>query len=109
MKKILIAVATAASVLAGSGTNAAVDAAKAKQLAQKYNCLACHAEDKKLVGPAYKEVAKKYKGVAGAEATLAGKVKAGGSGVWGAIPMPPNNVPDADIKTLVEWVLAMPQ
>jgi cytochrome c len=109
MKKILIVVATAAGVLIGGGANAQVDAAKAKQLAQKYNCLACHAEDKKLVGPAYKEVAKKYKGDAGAETKLIGKVKAGGSGVWGAIPMPPNNVPDADIKTLVDWVLAMPQ
>ncbi len=107
MKKMLIAVATAAGVLLGGTANAAVDAAKAKQLAQKYNCLACHAEDKKLVGPAYKEVAKKYKGDAGAEAKLIGKVKAGGSGVWGAIPMPPNNVPDADIKTLVEWILSL--
>ena len=107
MKKMLIAVATAAGVLLGGTANAAPDAAKAKQLAQKYNCLACHAEDKKLVGPAYKEVAKKYKGDAGAEAKLIGKVKAGGSGVWGAIPMPPNNVPDADIKTLVEWILSL--
>jgi cytochrome c len=107
MKKMLIAVATAAGVLLGGTANAAVDAAKAKQLAQKYNCLACHAEDKKLVGPAYKEVAKKYKGDAGAEAKLEGKVKAGGSGVWGAIPMPPNNVPDADIKVLVEWILSL--
>jgi len=107
MKKMLIAVATAAGVLLGSTAHAAVDAAKAKQLAQKYNCLACHAEDKKLVGPAYKDVAKKYKGDAGAEARLIAKVKAGGSGVWGAIPMPPNNVPDADVKTLVEWVLSL--
>ena len=107
MKKILIALATAAGVLLGSTAHAAVDAAKAKQLAQKYNCLACHAEDKKLVGPAYKEVAKKYKGDAGAEAKLIAKVKAGGSGVWGAIPMPPNNVPDADVTTLVQWVLSL--
>jgi cytochrome c len=107
MKKMMIAVATAVGVLLGGTANAAVDAAKAKQLAQKYNCLACHAEDKKLVGPAYKDVAKKYKGDGGAEAKLSAKVKAGGSGVWGAIPMPPNNVPDADIKTLVEWVLSL--
>jgi cytochrome c len=107
MKNIMIAVAAAVGVLLGGTAHAAVDAAKAKQLAQKYNCLACHAEDKKLVGPPYKEVAKKYKGDSGAEAKLMGKVKAGGSGVWGAIPMPPNNVPDADIKTLVEWVLSL--
>ena len=89
MKKILIAAIAMAGVLILGSANAAVDAAKAKQLAQKYNCLACHAVDKKLVGPAYEEVAKKYKGDKGAEAKLAGKVKSGGSGVWGAIPMPP--------------------
>jgi cytochrome c len=107
MKKILVASAAVAGLLLGGQAGAAVDAAKAKQLAQKYNCLACHAEDKKLVGPAYKDVAKKYKGDAGAAAKLATKVKAGGGGVWGTIPMPPNNVPDADIKTLVDWVLSL--
>jgi cytochrome c len=107
MKKSLIAVAAAAAMIFGASANAAVDAAKAKQLAQKYNCLACHAVDKKLVGPAYQDVAKKYKGDKGAEDKLIGKVKAGGSGVWGAIPMPPNNVPDADVKTLVEWILSL--
>jgi len=106
MKKILIATVTGC-ILIASGAHAAVDAAKAKQLAQKYNCLACHAVDKKLVGPAYDEVAKKYKGDSGAEAKLAAKVKSGGSGVWGQIPMPPNNVPDADIKTIVEWILSL--
>lgn len=107
MKKVLIAAATAMGLLLGSGANAAVDAAKAKELAKKFNCLACHTEDKKLVGPAYIDVAKKYKGDGGAEAKLIAKVKAGGSGVWGAIPMPPNNVPDADIKTIVDWVLSL--
>jgi cytochrome c len=106
MKKILIAIAALAGIFAGGAAHA-VDAAKAKQLAQKYNCLACHAEDKKLVGPAYKEIAKKYKGDAGAEAKLIAKVKSGGGGVWGSIPMPPNNVPDGDIKTIVEWVMSL--
>ncbi len=106
MKKILIAIAALAGIFAGSAVHA-VDAAKAKQLAQKYNCLACHAEDKKLVGPSYKDVAKKYKGAAGAEATLAGKIKNGGGGVWGSIPMPPNNVPDPDIKVMTEWILSL--
>ena len=82
-------------------------AADASQLATKYNCQACHAVDKKVVGPGYKEVAAKYAGDAGAAAKLEQKVKSGGSGVWGAIPMPPNNVPDADLKTLVEWILAL--
>jgi cytochrome c len=107
MNKKLIAVAAAAGMLFGASANAAVDAAKAKQLAQKYNCLACHAVDKKLVGPPYQEVSKKYKGDKSAEEKLIGKVKSGGSGVWGAIPMPPNNVPDGDVKTLVEWILSL--
>jgi len=77
-------------------------------MAKKYNCSACHQLDKKTVGPAYKAVAKKYKGQAGAAATLAAKVKKGGSGVWGPVPMPPNAaVPEGDIKKLVAWILAM--
>ena len=75
-------------------------------LAKKYNCTACHAVDKKMIGPAYKDVASKYKGQADAPGKLAEKVKKGGSGVWGAVPMPPNAaVPDDDIKKLVDWVL----
>jgi cytochrome c len=106
MKMIGIAYASLGIVFATTGY-AAVDDAKAKQLAAKYNCVACHAVDKKVVGPAYSEVAKKYAGDASALGKLEHKVKAGGSGVWGAIPMPPNNVPDADIKTMVEWVLSL--
>lgn len=79
-----------------------------EELAKKYNCLACHQMDKKLVGPAYQDVAAKYKGQADAPAKLAAKVKAGGTGVWGQIPMPPNpTVPDADITALVTWILGM--
>ena len=76
-------------------------------LAQKSGCLACHAVDQKILGPAYKDVAKKYKGQADAEVKLVAKVKKGGSGVWGAIPMPPMSpqIKDEDIKTLVKWVL----
>jgi cytochrome c len=85
-------------------TAATTDAA-ATQLMTKYNCQACHTVDKKLVGPSYKEVAAKYAGDSAAPAKLEQKVKNGGSGVWGSIPMPPNNVPDADVKTLVEWIL----
>jgi cytochrome c len=77
------------------------------ELATKSACTACHQVDKKLVGPAYQEVAAKYKGNAKAEALLIDKVKKGGVGVWGQVPMPPNvNVKDDDIKTLVKWVLA---
>ncbi len=81
--------------------------AQRSQLAQKNNCLACHAIDKKLVGPSYKDIAAKYKSDKTAEAKLAEKIKKGGTGVWGQIPMPPNaNVADADIKALVKWILA---
>jgi len=79
-----------------------------EELAKKYNCLACHQTDKKLVGPSYQDVAAKYKGQADAADKLAAKVKAGGVGVWGQVPMPPNpTVPDADLKALVTWVLGM--
>ena len=78
------------------------------ELAKKSACTACHAIDKKLVGPAYKDVAAKYRGDADAEAMLIDKVKKGGTGVWGQIPMPPNSaVKDEDIKTLVKWVLSL--
>ena len=86
---------------------AATSDAAATQLLTKYNCQACHTVDKKLVGPAYKEVAAKYAGDASAPAKLQQKIKTGGTGAWGSIPMPPNNVPDADLKTLVEWILAL--
>ena len=76
-------------------------------LARKHNCTACHAIDKKLVGPAYKDVAAKYKGQ-NVAAKLEEKVKKGGQGVWGPVPMPPNAaVPDADVKTLVAWILKL--
>lgn len=96
------------TALAWLGVSAVAGAAPvdATPLLTKYNCQACHAVDKKLVGPSYKEVAAKYAGDAGAAAKLEQKIKSGGSGVWGQIPMPPNNVPDADLKTIVEWILA---
>lgn len=98
--KVMTAFAAAASVLAGA------PALADEALAKKHNCLACHQVDKKVVGPSYKEIAKMYKGKPGAAATLADKVKKGGSGVWGPVPMPPNpTVPDADVKKLVDWIL----
>ena len=77
-------------------------------LAQKKNCMACHATDKKLVGPAYKEVAAKYAGQKDAVAKLTDKVMKGGTGVWGQVPMPANpQVTAAEAKTLVTWVLTV--
>jgi cytochrome c len=99
-----------ASVVLAAGLLAAgaAQAQDADALIKKYGCNACHANDKKVVGPAYVDVAGKYKGDAGAAAKLAAKVKAGGSGVWGQIPMPPNpSVTDADMKTMIAYVLAL--
>jgi cytochrome c len=78
------------------------------ELAQKKNCLACHATDKKIVGPSYKEVAAKYAGQKDAVAKLAEKIQKGGSGVWGPVPMPPNAQVNADeAKQLATWVLTV--
>jgi len=97
---------TAVAVLAVA-LPAASPARANEELAKKHACFACHAVDKKLVGPAYKDVAAKYRGVKGAEAKLFEKVKKGGTGVWGQVPMPPNAaVPDADLHTLVKWILS---
>ena len=95
-------------LLAASLAVAAAPAFANEELAKKNACTACHAIDKKLVGPAYKEVAKKYAGDKNAEAMLLDKVKKGGVGVWGQVPMPPNaNVKDEDAKTLVKWILSL--
>ena len=92
-------VATSALLLAGT-------AQANEALAKKSGCMNCHAIDKKMVGPGFKDVAAKYKSDKGAEAALSEKVKKGSSGVWGMIPMPANAaVSDGDIKTLVKWVL----
>ena len=92
----------------GIAALAALPAHAQEDLAKKHNCLACHAVDKKVVGPAYKDVAAKYRNDKTAEARLVDKVKKGGSGVWGQIPMPPNSaVSDADVKTLVHWILSL--
>lgn len=88
--------APAAPAAAG---NAAVIA-----MAAKYTCTACHGMDTKLVGPSFAEIAKKYAGQADAEAYLLGKIKAGGQGVWGAIPMPAQNLPEADAQALARWL-----
>lgn len=105
MKATWLGMAAAAAVLVSGYANAADEAAMLA-LAQKSACMSCHGMDKKIVGPGYKEVAAKYKGDKGAEAKLAAKVKAGGKGVWGEVPMPPNAaVKDEDVKALVHWIL----
>ncbi|UGQ49278.1 c-type cytochrome [Massilia endophytica] len=101
MKRSLMVVAVLASAFASQAAMANPDLAKAK------NCMACHAVANKLVGPAYKDVAAKYAGQKDAEAKLVAKVMKGGSGVWGAVPMPANpQVSEAEAHTLVKWILA---
>ncbi len=95
------------AVLAGSAIFAAGPALANMELAQKKNCMACHAVDKKLVGPAYKEVAAKYAGQKDMAAKLAEKIQKGGTGVWGQVPMPANpQVSAEEAKTLATWVLS---
>jgi cytochrome c len=85
---------------------AAAPAWASMDLAKKNACMACHAVDKKLVGPSYADVAKKYAGQADAEAKLAASIKAGGSGKWGPVPMPAQpKLSDADLKALASWIL----
>ena len=103
MKRTLYTVALSAAAIL-----CAVPAFASQELATKKNCMACHSIDKKLVGPALKEVAAKYKSDKAAAAKLAAKVMKGGSGAWGAIPMPANpQVSEAEAKTLVAWVLSV--
>ena len=97
------AIYVATMIAVGLGVSGQVLADEA--LAKAKNCMSCHAVDKKLVGPSYKDVAAKYKGDAGAAEALAAKVKAGGKGVWGQIPMPANNVTPEEAKKLATWVL----
>ena len=102
MKSLILS--TAALALA-----AALPAQASDELAKKHLCTTCHVvKGTKTIGPTYADVAKKYAGQKDAEAKLADKVKKGGQGVWGQVPMPPNGaVPDADVKALVKWMLSV--
>lgn len=96
-----------AAIVAASSVWSAPALANA-DLAQKKNCMACHAADKKLVGPSYKDVAAKYAGQGDASAKLATKIMKGGAGVWGPVPMPANpQVSAAEAKQLADWVLTV--
>lgn len=103
LKHIMLAVAA----IVGANGAQAMDAAAAKALASKSACMGCHAVDRKLVGPAYKDVAAKHKGQADAVDKVAARIKSGGSGMYGPIPMPaqPNLKPD-ELKLLAQWILA---
>ena len=101
MKTIVLALLLAGGL---SAANAQTDAA----LAKSRNCMSCHTTDRKLVGPAYKDVAKKYAGQSGAEARLAEKILKGGKGAWGEVPMPPNaTVKPDEARQLARWILGL--
>jgi cytochrome c len=101
--KLATNIVVAVALAMGAGA-----AAASQQLAQKNACMSCHGVDKKIVGPSFKDIAAKYKGDKGAAAKLAEKVKKGGKGAWGEVPMPPNpQVSDADINSIVKWVLSL--
>ena len=114
MKSKALLTGVALSLAVAAGTSQAEEAAS-MELAKKSGCLACHAVDKKVVGPAWKDVGAKYKGDAAAKAALIQKVKAGGKGNWtdvtGGVPMPPYSprVADADIESLVDFILTLGQ
>lgn len=103
MKSLIVSATVALGLLAATPAMANLE------LARKSNCMACHAIDKKIVGPAYQDVAKKYAGDKNAAAMLAKRIKGGsaanGGQKWGTVPMPPNNISDADAATLAQWVL----
>ena len=103
MKAKWLMIPAAAAVLVSGSAFADLD------LAKKSGCLACHSVEKKIVGPAWKDVAKKYKGDAGAKAMLIGKIKKGGKGTWGPAPMPPYSprVSDENIGKMVDFVLGL--
>jgi cytochrome c len=98
--------AATAAPAAARPAAAADPSALAQALARKHNCLTCHGLDNKVVGPALRDVARKYAARPDAAAYLAQKISAGGSGIWGAIPMPPQTLPADDVKTLAQWLSA---
>jgi cytochrome c len=103
---IAITVATGHAALAVDAP-AAFSPADAMNIAGKNACMGCHAVDRKIVGPSFQQIAAKYKGDAQAQARLETKVRDGGSGVWGVLPMPSHRTMDgADIKAVVGWILA---
>jgi cytochrome c len=96
----------AALLFIGAAAVACLPAQASLALAQKNTCTACHAVDKKIVGPSYHDVAKKYAGQKDAAATIAASIKAGGAGKWGPVPMPPQPaLSEADTQTLAAWIL----
>ena len=105
---ISLAMIAGVALLGSGAAHAALDKAQAEAMMTKYACAACHSIAKKIVGPAYVDVAAKYKADKNAVELLSKKVKEGSTGVWGQIPMPPNaSIPAADVKEIVTWILTL--
>lgn len=100
MKTVLLVLLACAGIAVGGQARANADLAKAK------NCMGCHALDKKVLGPAFKDVAAKYKGQKDAEAKIMASMTKGSTGVWGPMAMPPNALSAAEAKSLAGWVMA---
>lgn len=100
MKTVLLVLLACAGIAMGGQARANADLAKAK------NCMGCHALDKKILGPAFKDVAAKYKDQKDAEAKIVASMTKGSTGVWGPMAMPPNALSAAEAKTLASWVMA---
>lgn len=108
MKIEIAAVGTAGLLALGATANAALDDATAQELMKKAGCAACHSVDKKIIGPAYKDVAQKRKGESDAIATLEKAVRSGSKDTYGPMPMPPtlsSKISDSDLHELIRWVL----
>lgn len=104
------AIAPAATLLAAALVTTALPARASEAIVKKARCVACHAVDQKRVGPAYQDVAARYKGDAGAPGKLFDKVRQGGAGVWGEVPMiphPADKISDEDLKSAIQWILAL--
>ena len=106
MKATVLTAGAALALATLFGTSPAM-AQSGEELAKAKNCMACHSVDKKVVGPAYKDVAAKFADDPGAVDMLADRIKNGSTGVWGSVPMPPNNVTDDEAKELAEWVMSL--
>jgi cytochrome c551/c552 len=103
---VAVAIGTMATMVAAAAQ--ALDAKAADELIDRHYCSVCHLVDKKMVGPGFRDVARKYAGDANAPALLADRVRKGTQGTWGAVPMPPNDkIPDADLQALIAWILAL--
>ena len=110
MKTMAMAAAALLAATAACPAQAQADAARADAAMKKAACQACHAVDKKGVGPAFKDIAQKYKGDAKAHDALVQKVRKGGAGAWGPVPMPPNGpdkIGDDELKNVVAWILSV--